>query len=54
MSENSSPLSPISASPWGDYDDLTVDQLTDGLDLGFDGAEDILRIWPGGCGPIRI
>ena len=40
MSENSSQPSPISESPWGDNDDLTAD-----LDLGFDGAEDILRTW---------
>ena len=38
MSENSSPSLPISAFPSGDDDDLTAD-----LDLGFDGAEDILR-----------
>ena len=40
MSENSSPPSPTSESPWGEDDDLTAD-----LDLGFDGAEDILRTW---------
>ena len=51
MSENSSQPSPTSASPSGDDDDLTGDQLTDGLDLGFDGAEDILRTWRRGMRP---
>jgi phage terminase large subunit GpA-like protein len=46
MSENSSPLLPTSASPWGEDDDLTAD-----LDLGFDGAEDILRTWRRGMRP---
>ena len=46
MSENSSPPSQSSASPWGDVDDLTAH-----LDLGFDGAEDILRTWHRGMRP---
>ena len=46
MSENSSQPSPNSESPWGDDDDLTAD-----LDLGFDGAEDILRTWRRGMRP---
>ena len=46
MSENSSQPSPTSASPWGEDDDLTAD-----LDLGFDGAEDILRTWRRGMRP---
>ena len=51
MSETNSLLLQTSASPWGDDDDLTGDQLTDGLDLGFDGAEDILRTWRRGMRP---
>ena len=55
MSErNSTPL-PISGSASNNGDtttsDLTDDQLTDGLDLGFDGAEDILRSWRRGMRP---
>ena len=46
MSENSSQPSPTSESPWGEDDDLTAD-----LDLGFDGAEDILRTWRRGMRP---
>lgn len=46
MSENSSQPSPTSESPWDDDDDLTAD-----LDLGFDGAEDILRTWRRGMRP---
>ena len=46
MSENSLQPSPTSASPWGEDDDLTAD-----LDLGFDGAEDILRTWRRGIRP---
>ncbi len=45
MSESTSAPLPISASTSGDDGDLTEDHLTDGLDLGFDGAEDILRCW---------
>lgn len=48
MSESSWAPSPISASP-SDSDDLTED-----LDLGFDGAEALLRSWRRGCGRIRI
>ena len=44
MSESNSQPSPISASPSGEDDDLTAD-------LGFDGAEDILRIWRRGMRP---
>ena len=56
MSErNSTPL-PISGSVSDNGDDttdtdLTEDQLTDGLDLDFDGAEDILRSWRRGMRP---
>ena len=56
MSESNSHPSPISASRLheseeqlgtnGDQDDLTAD-----LDLGFDGAEDILRTWRRGMRP---
>ena len=50
MSENSSPPSPISASRLHESDEqLGTDEdqndLTADLDLGFDGAEDILRTW---------
>ena len=51
MSENSSQPLQTSASPSGDANDLTGDHLTDGLDLGFDGAEDILRTWRRGMRP---
>lgn len=34
-----------------DKDELTSDDLTDDLDLGFDGAEDILRSWRKGMRP---
>ena len=51
MSESSSPPWPISGSTSGNDGDLTEDQLTDGLDLGFDGAEDILRSWRRGMRP---
>jgi len=56
MSErNSTPL-PISGSVSDNGDDttdtdLTEDQLTDGLDLDFDEAEDILRSWRRGMRP---
>ena len=46
MSEDSSPLSPISESLSDDDDDLTSD-----IDLGFDGAEDTLRAWRRGMQP---
>ncbi len=45
MSDNTSTPSPISEFP-SDSDDLT-----DGLDLEFDGADDILRIWRKGMRP---
>ena len=51
MSESSSPPWPISGSTSGNDGDLTEDQLTDGLDLGFDGAEDMLRSWRWGMRP---
>ncbi len=52
---NWAPL-PISASTSGDDNDLTedhlpADHLTAGLDLGFDGADDILRCWRRGIRP---
>ena len=40
MSEDSSPLSPISGSLADDDDDLTSD-----IDIGSDGAADTLRTW---------
>ena len=47
MSESNSQPSPISGFPSAEDDlDLTVD-----LDLGFDGAEDILRTWRRGMRP---
>ena len=46
MSENSSLPLVNSESPSGDANDLTAD-----LDLGFDGAEDVLRIWRRGVVP---
>ena len=45
MSERNSTPSPISGSP------SESDDLTDGLDLGFDGAEDLLRVWRSGMRP---
>ena len=51
MSANSSTPSPISGCPSGNDDDLTDRDLTEGLDLGFDGAEDILRAWRRGMRP---
>ena len=50
MSErNSTPL-PISGSA-SDSDGTANDDLTADLDLGFDGAEDILRAWRRGMRP---
>ena len=46
MSESNSQPLPHSEFPWGDANDLTAD-----LDLGFDGAEDILRTWRRGMRP---
>ena len=50
MSDSTSTISLTSEFP-SDSDDLTADQLTDGLDLSFDGAEDILRSWRKGMRP---
>ena len=47
---NSTPL-PISASTSGDDGHLPADHLTAGRDLGFDGADDILRFWGRGIRP---
>ena len=44
MSANSSTPSPTSGFPSGD-DDRIDNDLTAGLDPGFDGAEDLLRVW---------
>ena len=46
MSENNSLPLVNSESPSGDANDLTAD-----LDLGFDGADDLLRIWRRGVVP---
>jgi len=46
MSESNSQPSPISGFPSRDDDDLTAD-----LDLGFEGAEDIMRTWRRGMQP---
>ncbi|SIS92040.1 phage terminase large subunit GpA [Phaeovulum vinaykumarii] len=46
MSESSSTPSPIFGSRSDDDNDLT-----EGLDLGFDGAEDLLRVWRQGLRP---
>ncbi len=56
MSENSSPPSQTSGSRSDDHDgptnaDLTHTDLTADLDLGFEGAEDILRAWRRGTRP---
>ncbi len=51
MSDSTSTPLPISASTSADDGDLTEDHLTDGLDLGFDGADDILRCWRRGMQP---
>ncbi|MFN4099666.1 MAG: phage terminase large subunit family protein [Pararhodobacter sp.] len=54
MSESSSTPSQTSGSRLheGDDDhDLTDSDLTEGLDLGFDGAEDVLRAWRRGMRP---
>ncbi len=52
MSDSTSTPSPISGSRLDDdNDDLTSDDLTADLDLGFDGAEDILRSWRKGMRP---
>ncbi len=49
MSANSSTPSPTSGSRLHDEDD--DNDLTAGLDLGFDGAEDLLRVWRQGLRP---
>ena len=54
MSESSSTPSQTSGSRLDEGDDdqgLTDSDLTEGLDLGFDGAEDILRAWRRGMRP---
>ena len=54
MSESSSTPSQTSGSRLheGDDDhDLTDSDLTEGLDLGFEGAEDVLRAWRRGMRP---
>ena len=54
MSESSSPPWPISGSALHEGEqkhDLTSDDLTADLDLGFDGSEDILRSWRRGMRP---
>ena len=50
MSENNSLPSPTSGSA-SDRDDRAEGDLTADLDLGFDGAEDVLRIWRRGMAP---
>jgi len=50
MSERNSKPSPTSGSA-SDSDDTANDDLTEGLDLGFDGAEDMLRSWRKGMRP---
>ena len=49
MSANSSTPSPTSGSRLHDEDD--DNDLTADLDLGFDGAEDLLRVWRQGLRP---
>jgi phage terminase large subunit GpA-like protein len=49
MSESSSTPSPTSGSAL--HDEEIASDLTEGLDLGFDGAEDILRAWRRGMRP---
>jgi len=57
MSESSSTPWQTSASRLNEGSDGNADQglndgeLTEGLDLGFDGAEDILRVWRRGIRP---
>ncbi|SDX80491.1 phage terminase large subunit family protein [Roseicitreum antarcticum] len=50
MSDSTSKPSPISGSA-SDSDNTASDDLTADLDLGFDGAEDILRSWRKGMRP---
>jgi hypothetical protein len=49
MSESSSTPWPTSGSRWNDEEETS--DLTADLDLGFDGAEDILRAWAKGLRP---
>ena len=49
MSANSSPPSPTSGFRLHDEED--ENDLTANLDLGFDGAEDLLRVWRQGMRP---
>ncbi len=54
MSESSSTPWPTSGSTLDEGEsehELTHDDLTADLDLGFDGAEDILRAWTKGMRP---
>jgi len=51
MSESSSTPWQTSASRLNDTDGEDDRDLTEGLDLGFDGAEDILRVWRRGIRP---
>jgi len=51
MSESSSTPWQTSASRLNDTDGEDDHDLTEGLDLGFDGAEDILRVWRRGIRP---
>ena len=51
MSESSSTPSQTSGSRLHDSKGETDHALTEGLDLGFDGAEDILRAWRRGTRP---
>ncbi len=51
MSESSSTRLPTSGSRLDDTDGEDDHDLTAGLDLGFDGAEDILRVWRQGMRP---
>jgi hypothetical protein len=51
MSESSSTPSQTFGSRLHDTEGEDDHDLTDGLDLGFDGAEDVLRAWRRGMRP---